>query len=53
MVEKNKPMSMEELDFIELLVAQVAPLSSSTAVEVTCEVVIVESLILPPVVMDL
>jgi hypothetical protein len=53
MAEKNMSLSMEELDLIEFLVAQVVLLSSSLAVEVTCEAVVAESLTRPSVVIDL
>jgi hypothetical protein len=41
MVEKSRPLSMEEINLIEFLVAPVAVLSSSLAVEVACNTVIV------------
>jgi hypothetical protein len=49
MAEKSGSLSMEEHDLVEFLVAQVASLNSSLAVEVAGKVVVVESLDLPPV----
>jgi hypothetical protein len=40
-------LSTEELDLVEFLVTQVASLSSSLAVEMTCDVVIAMSTALP------
>lgn len=41
MVEKSRPLSLEEINLIEFLVAPVAVLSSSLSVEVACNTVIV------------
>jgi hypothetical protein len=41
-------LSAEELDLVEFLVAQVASLSSSLAMEMTCEAAIAVSLAPPP-----
>jgi hypothetical protein len=43
MAEKSKSLSVEELDLVEFLVAQVASLSSSLTVEMTCEATIAVS----------
>jgi hypothetical protein len=48
MAEKSMSLSAEELDLVEFLVTQVASLSSSLAVEMTCDVVIDVSTALPP-----
>jgi hypothetical protein len=47
MGEKNRSMPVEKLDLIEFLVAQVALLCSSLAVELACKIVVTESLALP------
>jgi hypothetical protein len=51
MAEKGRSLSAEELDLIEFLIAQVASLSSSLAVEVEAvgKAVVAESPYLPPV----
>jgi hypothetical protein len=43
MAEKSRSLSVEELDLVEFLVAQVASLSSSLTVEMTCEATIAVS----------
>jgi hypothetical protein len=47
MAEKSRSLSAEELDLVEFLVTQVASLSSSSVVELTCEVAIAVSLAPP------
>jgi hypothetical protein len=49
MVKKSRSLSTEQLDLIEFLVAQVTSLSSSLAMEVACEDVIIEPQALPSV----